>query len=102
MPIEGPWRRLIPEQIKNVPDYSGVFELADILQETIYVGSASSLMQAILQVFDKRDPDLALAAFFRFGLTLDYAPAAEKLLADYQESFKRRPLCNERKLKSSG
>jgi len=102
MPIEGPWRRLIPEQIKNVPDYSGVFELADILQETIYVGRASSLVQAIMQVFDRRDHDLVLAAFFRFELTLDYEKATERLLEDYQQRLNRLPVCNERKLKSQG
>ncbi|MEO0225345.1 MAG: GIY-YIG nuclease family protein [candidate division WOR-3 bacterium] len=97
MTIEGPWRRLIPEQIKNVPDYPGVYELADILQEMIYIGSASSLVQAIEQVYERRDPDLKTAAFFRFQLTQDYEKEHKRLLEEFRVQFNRLPVCNAKK-----
>lgn len=95
MPIDDKWRKFIPEQIHNAPDFPGVFEFTDLLQEMIlYIGQTQSLLQTLLEIFEKKPPEFGMAAFFRFHATNDSPTEYEQLLADYQEKHHRLPSIN--------
>ncbi len=97
MPIDDKWRKLIPEQIQNLPDYPGVFEFTDILQENVlFIGSAESLVQTVLQIVEKKPPEYAGIAFFRFKATNDHKNEVKQLLNEYQQRNNKLPLINER------
>ncbi len=97
MPIEDNWRKLIPEQIMNAPDFAGVYELADILQETLFVGHTKSLAHTIQELFENKPPEFATVNFFRFHATTDYKKEYEQLLEEYKEKHNKLPPINEKK-----
>jgi len=96
MPIADNWRKLIPEQIKNAPDFPGVYEFADILQERIFIGKTQSLAQTIQQVFEKRNPIYATVNFFKFHATQDFEQEYTGLIEEYKQQFNKLPLLNEK------
>ena len=95
MPIEDNWRKLIPEQIKNAPDFPGVYEFADILQERIFIGKTESLAQAILQVFEKKEPVFATVNFFKFHATQEFEQEYTSLIEEYKQQFNKLPPLNQ-------
>lgn len=96
MPIEDYWRKLIPEQIKNAPDFPGVYEFADILQERIFIGKTESLAHTIQQVFEKREPIFATVNFFKFHATQEYEQEYTGLIEEYKQQFNNLPLLNQK------
>lgn len=100
MPIDAPWRKLIPEQVRNVPDYAGVFECADILQDLVYIGSTDSLLRTMEMMLDRKDPDFNLVNFFRFQALNNHAEEAAKLIDAYRQQHNRLPLINQKKAQS--
>jgi excinuclease UvrABC nuclease subunit len=95
MPIDDKWRKLIPEQIHNAPDFPGVFEFADILQEhVLYIGHTKSLAQTLLEIFEKKPPEFNTVSFFRFHATNDHQTEYNELLADYKTAHNTLPQVN--------
>ena len=96
MPIEDYWRKLIPEQIKNAPDFPGVYEFADILQERLFIGKTQSLAQTIQQVFEKREPIFSTVNFFKFHATQDFEQEYTALIEEYKQQFNKLPPLNQK------
>jgi|GEM_PF-836267 len=95
MPIDDKWRKLIPEQIHNAPDFPGVYEFTDILQETVlYIGHTQSLAQTLLEIFEKKPPEFNTVSFFRFHATNDSQTEYDTLLADHQAKHNALPPVN--------
>jgi excinuclease UvrABC nuclease subunit len=97
MPIDTPWRKLIREQVHNAPDYAGVYECADILQDLVFIGKTNSLAQTMELMLDRKDPDFNVVNFFRFQTAQDPVPVYNKLIEDYQQKFNRLPPINQKK-----
>lgn len=68
---------LSPEEIEEVPEGPGVFELIATSQKVIYVDSAGErgLREAIREIFEEHV--LSVATFFRYTTTADEAEAQE-------------------------
>lgn len=95
MPIDDKWRKFIPEQIHNAPDFPGVFEFTDILQEKVlYIGQSQSLAQTLLEIYEKKPPEFGTAAFFRFHASNDFPKEYEQLLTEYQQENSSLPPIN--------
>jgi excinuclease UvrABC nuclease subunit len=96
MPIQDYWRKMIPEQIKNAPDFSGVYEFADILQERLFIGKTQSLAQTIQEIFEKKEPIFATVNFFRFHATQDFEQEYTSLIEEYKQQFNKLPPLNQK------
>lgn len=97
MPIDAPWKKLIREQVHNAPDYAGVYECADILQDLVYIGKTDSLNRTFELMLDHKDPDFNVVNFFRFKTAQDPDPVYQSLIEEYQKKFNRLPVINQKK-----
>ena len=94
MPIEGEWKKLDEKHIRMVPDFPGVYELGDILQEIIYIGKSERLPQSLMKLLDRDDPCLRNAEFFRYRPVKDIESEYNKLIEEFKEEQGRLPRCN--------
>jgi len=96
MPIDDYWRKLIPEQIKNAPDFPGVYEFADILQEHLFIGKTESLAQTLQEIFEKKEPVFATVSFFRFHASQNFEQEYTGLIEEYKQQFNNLPPLNQK------
>lgn len=94
MPIDDNWRKLIPEQILNAPDFAGVYELADILQDLLFIGHTESLARTIAEIFDRKESEFPTVSFFRFHATKEHTKEYNELLEEYQQQHNALPPIN--------
>ena len=96
MPIAARWRQLerLPA-VRGRDAMPGVYELADVERQVIYIGqSASDVPNRLRQHLAKRGCVRETAAFWRYRYSR--VPQAEEaaLLASYEARFGRLPPCN--------
>jgi excinuclease UvrABC nuclease subunit len=97
MAIDDKWRKLIPEQIQNAPDFPGVYEFSDILQETVlYIGHTDSLAQTLQRIYEKKPPEYSTVAFFRFHATNEHEKEYTQLIDEYKNEHNALPLINQK------
>lgn len=101
MPIEDNWRKLIPEQILNAPDFAGVYELAGILQDLLYIGHTESLAHTIAEIHDKKESEFPTVSFFRFHATQEYEKEYKELMEEYRQKHNALPPINKQREKAS-
>lgn len=96
MSITDKWRKLIPEQLQNAPDFAGVFEFTDLLQESIlYIGKTESLAHTLMEIYEKRPPEFSTVAFFRFHATNEYESEYVQLLEEHKQQYNALPVINQ-------
>lgn len=101
MPIEDIWRKLIPEQIINAPDFAGVYELAGILQDLLYIGHTESLARTIAEINDKKESEYPTVSFFRFHATADHKKEYNELIEEYKQKHNALPPINQQREKAN-
>jgi hypothetical protein len=101
MPINDNWRKLIPEQIINAPDFAGVYELAGILQDLLYIGHTESLARTIAEINDKKEREFPTVSFFRFHATQEHEKEYNELIEEYRQKHNALPPLNVQREKTS-
>lgn len=78
---------LTPENIENVPDGPGVFQIISVGQKVVYVGHSGDrgLRESIWEIVEEHV--LAVASFFRYVTTSDEETARE-LALQYVERYR--------------
>jgi hypothetical protein len=82
-----PWRPLFPDQLAEVPDRPGVYELATLVRTIVYVGEAGNLASALSQhVSLAGGPSSQNRRYFRFVEVERPEQLQRQLLAEYQRT----------------
>ena len=91
------WRRLTPDAIADVPEESAVFEVANLVRNVQYIGSARGNLRATLATFalEQTLPAIPGGHFFRYHGTEDEDQAVSTRLAAYRaEHLGKLPIGN--------
>ena len=67
MPIQKRWALFSWENVEEVPEDAGAYELGNSNGEVVYVGSSRNLHQRLIQ--HKNDPSKRRCKYFRYELT---------------------------------
>lgn len=102
MSIQKRWSRLTSENVAEVPEVSGVYELGNRLRNVIYIGRAgggNTLRGRLRQHCSPSEPKWCIrtkAYYFRYEETRAHISRERELLDEYRSSHGGRlPECNQ-------
>jgi hypothetical protein len=95
MPIDGPWIRLTPYTLEAVPQLPGVYELGNLVRNTVYIGrSADRDLRSCLgdEIADPRCEAIRRQArYFRYEPTPHDDVRQRELLEEYGSAHRGEP-----------
>ena len=100
--IDGSFYEWKENNVKNVPEQSGVYGLFESQSEEtlIYIGSSSNIRERFLHYWNtgfEEDPCKRATRYYKRELTTNYLTREKELLEQYQREHNGRlPRCNER------
>jgi len=94
MPIRKPWSRLTAENIAQLPESDGVYELGNEEEATIFIAGAPNLREALREHLDGDDECLGQARLFRYEEIFMYTMRESELLQKFIRENNRLPECN--------
>jgi len=89
MPIPRPWTRLAPDALEKVPAEPGVYELATLVRNVVFIGrTAGKDLHSCLhdELSDPRSQMRQLSIYFRFEETQSEDQRHHELLDEYQRN----------------
>lgn len=78
----------------NAPDFAGVYELAGILQDLLFIGHTESLARTLAEIFDRKESEFPTVSFFRFHATNEHTKEYNDLLEEYKQQHNTLPPIN--------
>lgn len=89
------WLSLLDDQINQIPERSGVYELHTV-SELLYIGQSDNLRRRLKEHKNTADPCIKKATIFHYAETTAPNTVEENLLKDYKISHGGKlPPCNE-------
>ncbi len=86
-PEPGRWCRLIPATIADLPNAAGVFEVANLVRNVLYIaraeGSLRDRLSTVMQTQEKLPPS-AGGYYFRYEITADEDASLSSRLSAYR------------------
>jgi len=95
LPIRKEWIELTPDNIAQVPEKDGVYELGDGDGNIIYIAGTPNLREGIREKMEEDNPCLKEARFFRYEEVFMYTMRESELIQQFIRQHKRLPKCNE-------
>jgi len=93
MPIAGRWTRLGTWAMTALPKSGGVYELANVQYQVIFIGSCENLDLRLHQHLYTKDPCLSRAWHFRYEEHLSPPERARELLEEHRQEHGVLPDC---------
>ena len=95
MPIRKPWLEFDQDNVAQVAEVDGVYELGNENSEIILIKGAANLRQDLAQQLNSEEDYLADARYFRYEEAFQYTLRESELLQQYIRQNKRLPPGNE-------
>lgn len=99
MPIAKKWSNFKKENVKEVPDVYGVYELANEAKSTVYIGEGK-LRERLLAHFASSGCDpIPGVSYFRYEMTKSKKRCIQRqnaLLAEYKRKYGQLPEFNQK------
>lgn len=93
MPLTGRWTRLGEWTMNNLPKEPGVYELANVTQQVIFLGGCQNLDLRLHQHLYSKDPCLSRAWHFKLEASVEPEKRLNELLDEYQKEHGKLPDC---------
>jgi hypothetical protein len=90
----GRWLRLNPDNIAGLPEDAGVFEIANLVRNVLYIGRGDGSLRRRLTEMGHLPAELPASAggyYFRFTLTADEQAEMDRRVEAYRARHAGRP-----------
>jgi hypothetical protein len=88
IPQPGRWCRLIPAVVAELPETAGVFEVANLVRNVVYIGRAEGRLRerltTVAQTQDRLPSNCVGGFYFRYDLAQNEESVLATLLSSYQ------------------